>query len=123
MFAGGSFSYANSNFNTVDVYNSSLTRTTATSLSIARHSMNATTVGNYALFGGGYSNNGPNSQDKLIDVIDVYNGYLSRTSIGAFNNIIRDYAATTVGNYALFGGGGNSGNTRFFSTVYAYENI
>ena len=122
LFAGGSFSYVNSNFNTVDVYNSSLTRTTATSLSIARHSMNATTVGNYALFGGGYSN-GPNSQDKLIDVIDVYNGYLSRTSIGAFNNIIRDYAATTVGNYALFGGGGNSGNTKFFSTVYAYENI
>ena len=37
----------------VDAYNTSLTRTTATSLSAARAALAATAVGDYALFGGG----------------------------------------------------------------------
>ena len=123
LFAGGTFVYVNSNFNTVDAYNSSLVRVAATALSVSRNGILSTTVGNYALFGGGYGNNGPDSQNRIFDVVDVYNETLSRFSIDAFNNKTADYAAATIGNYALFAGGRNDANSKRFSAVYAYENI
>ena len=72
----------------------------ATSLSRPRTSMASTTVGDYALFGGG--TDGSNSA-----TVDAYDTSLTRTlptelSVGRINP-----SSTTVGNYALFAGGGD----------------
>ena len=73
----------------------SLTRTTATSLSVGRSYLAATTVGDYALFGGGSYKN----------TVDAYDASLTRTTATALSVPRSFLAATSVGNYALFGGG------------------
>lgn len=83
---------------TVDAYDMELTRTIPTTLSKATSNLAATTVGNYALFGGGYT--GSNSS-----TVDAYDTSLTRTTPTALSEGRRDLAATTVENYALFGGG------------------
>ena len=113
LFGGGSDSYSNSSI--VDAYDQNLTRSTPTELSQARRTLAATTVGNYALFGGG---SGPSA------VVDAYDTSLTRTTPTELSQARHDLAATTVGNYALFGGGYDysysSGNIRY-STVDAYD--
>ena len=49
----------------MDAYDASLTRTTPTALSVARGTLAATTVGNKALFAGGYD-------DDYSAVVDAY---------------------------------------------------
>ncbi len=66
MFGGGE---ASSRLSTVDAYNTSLTRSTPTALSVARSYLAATTVGNYALFGGG-------EYDATVDAYYVNNKVL-----------------------------------------------
>ena len=80
----------------------------ATSLSEARSFLAATSVGNYALFGGGESSS----------TVDAYNTSLTRTLPTALSEGRGYLAATSVGNYALFGGGDNGSGDR--STVDAY---
>lgn len=70
-------------------------------LNAARKSLAATTVGNYALFGGGC---GTSSSTKYATV-DAYDESLTRSSPTVLSSARYDLAATTVGNYALFGGG------------------
>jgi len=70
---------------------------TITPLSVARENLAATTIGNYALFGGGYS----------TSVVDAYDTSLTRTTPTPLSVARYNLAATTVGNYALFGGGSN----------------
>ncbi len=73
-----------------------------TPLSAARHALAATTVGDYALFGGG--------DTPVSNVVDAYDTSLTRTTPTALS-VARGYlAATTVGNYALFGGGWTTSN-------------
>ena len=49
---------------TVDVYDANLTRSVPTGLSVARSQLAATTIGNYAMFGGGvYTGSGSNAVD------------------------------------------------------------
>lgn len=78
---------------------------TITDLSQARGYLAATTVGNYALFGGGYSG-------SYWGKVDAYNTSLTRTTATDFSRTRRQLAATTVGNYALFGGGYNGSAAR-----------
>ena len=77
-----------------------------------RGSLAATTVGNYALFGGGYNGN-------YKDAVDIFN--TSVTSVKSSNlSVARgSLAATTVGNYALFGGGET--DTSEMDTVDAFN--
>ena len=79
----------------------SLTRTTATPLSEARGYLAATSVGNYALFGGGLSGYG----DTLTATVDAYDTSLTRTTVTPLSEARYELTATSVGNYALFGGG------------------
>ena len=88
----------------------SLTRTTPTPLSAGRFSLAATTVGNYALFGGGYGGG-------YSSTVDAYDTSLTRTIPTPLSEARSDLAATTVGNYALFGGGDNN----LTATVDAYD--
>ena len=85
-----------------------------TPLSAARGRLASTTVGNYALFGGGYG-----SKPLNKDTVDAYNGTLTRSTPTALSSVKRVLAATTVGNYALFGGG-QGRNPSYKDTVDAY---
>ena len=105
---------------TVDAYDASLTKTTPTPLSIARGNLSATTVGNYALFGGGsirFNNN--DGASGIYDTVDAYDTSLTRTIPTPLNKEIFSHAATTVGNYALFGGGIDSDSSS--SSVFVYK--
>ena len=76
---------------------------TAEALSIARGYLAATTVGGYALFGGGQSNGNSN-------IVDAYNESLTRSTPEALSAARYNLAATTVDGYALFGGGYTGSN-------------
>ena len=102
LFGGGN---NGSNVNTVDAYNSSLTKISISSLSSARSKLAATTLGNFALFGGGDSSSN----------VDIYDASLTKQSTVNLSSSRYYLAATTVGNYALFGGGQTSSST--ISTV------
>ena len=82
-------------------------------MSEARYNIAATTVGNYALFGGGSITNGRSA------VVDAYNTSLVRSTPTALSEARDILAATTVGNYALFGGGNS--NYNLSAVVDAYK--
>ena len=86
---------------------------TITPLSQARQRLAATSVGNYALFGGGYGNS------TYFDIVDAYNSSFTSTIAAPLSKARDQLAATSVGNYALFGGG--YGNTSFFNIVDVYS--
>ena len=71
---------------------------TITPLSLARESLAATTVGDYALFGGGKESN------VTTDAMDYYTNSLVKGT-GDLRDAKSDLAATTVGDYAIFAGG------------------
>lgn len=87
---------------------------TITPLSQARYNLAATTVGNYALFGGG--------QDTMMEDsrANAYNTSLTKVTVENLRAARCNLAATTVGNYALFGGGGNT-EPRGYQDVDAYD--
>ena len=128
LFAGGE-TYTSSSvsgdyiyLSTVDTYNSNLVKGTASSLSAARKYLAATTVRDYALFGGGfyYDNNG---NSTALSTVDTYNSNLVKGIAPEFSVARYVLAATTVGNYALFGGGSTivSSSSSKVSTVDAYS--
>ena len=66
----------------------------------------ATTLGDYAIFAGGYDNS------DVSNRVDIYDSSLTRLNYN-YLTVARSYlAATTVGNYALFGGGNVNGYTK-----------
>ena len=86
---------------------------TVAGLSVARSSLAAAAVGDYALFGGGY-----NPYNNPGPVVDVYQKSLVKsTSVSLFTKKY-DLAAATVGNYALFASGKN---TNAYFTVEAFN--
>lgn len=85
---------------------------TATSLSDARYQLAATTVGGYALFGGGFVSS---------STVDAYNSSLTRTSPTELSSPRGNLSATTVGNYALFGSGSTSAAGSYYGGVDAYD--
>ena len=72
-------------------------------------------VGNYALFGGGYSNISPYQKD----IVDAYDTNLVKSTPTALSQARCDLAATSIGDYALFGGG--RGSSADQNTVDAYN--
>ena len=76
-------------------------RSASTALSTIRYLMAATTVGSYALFGGGY-------KSSYFSVVDAYDTSLTRSTPTALSTSRSYLAATTVGSYALFGGGSSN---------------
>ena len=83
----------------MDAYDTSLTRSTPTALSTARYVLAAGSVGDYVLFGGGYT------VSEVSSVVDAYNTSLTRSTPTALSTARYNPAAGSVGNYALFGGG------------------
>lgn len=118
LFGGGISSASNSSIptyyggSTVDAYDESLTRTNPTVLSVARMYLTATAVGNYAVFGGGCIESGSmnSSAQYETSTVDAYDKSLTRTTPTGLSVTSYDLAATTIGNYALFGGGRYTGS-------------
>ena len=100
MFGGGGRSF-DFYYSTVDAYNTNLTRSTPTDLSAERSSLAATTVGGYALFGGGEKYE--YGAFRSSSIVDVYNSSLTRMCTDPLNSSAQEFGATTVGDYALFG--------------------
>lgn len=90
--------------NLFDAYNTSLTRSNASGHSRGRGGLAATTIGDYALFAGGYGINSSNS-NGYISRVDTYNVGLTRSTTSSISKARALLSATTVGNYALFAGG------------------
>ena len=95
----------------VDVYNISLVKLTPVNLSYDKYEFAATTVGNFALFGGGRNSNGEFSKVEGFDNNLVLHQFkdLSEGKSGL--------ASTALSKYALFGGGYSS------ATVECYEYV
>jgi hypothetical protein len=96
-----------------------------TDLSVVRDRFAATTVGDYALFGGGASG-GQTADYEFYGTVDAYNSSLTRTTAEALTEAKCYFAATTVGDYALFGGGYNphsstDANANYLRSVDAYN--
>ena len=111
MRPGRSYYYG---YSTVEAYDTSLTKTTATSLSMARMSPSGVSIGKYALLGGGYTGvNGasiPWGQGVPYyykNVVDAYNESLTRTTATALS-VARNCTGVTISSYALFAGGTKS---------------
>lgn len=116
LFAGGmddNNTTTGQTVGTVDAYNASLTRITATSLSVPRYSLAATSLGEYAIFAGGFRNGATGSQNVgYLALVDVYDTSLTRTTSTNLG-VGRSYlAATSVGKYALFAGGDDGTSLR-----------
>lgn len=89
-------------------------KTTPTELSQARSCLAATTIGDYALFGGGWDGSYRSS------VVDAYDQTLTRTTPTSLSQAREYLAATSNGSYALFGGGDYFSSYRS-SVVDAYD--
>ena len=79
LFAGGYIHYTDESkddvyYNTVDAFNSSLTRSAATGLSVARSETFAVNTGARLLFAGGVKNNGA----TYLSTVDTYDSSLTR---------------------------------------------
>lgn len=118
LFAGGY--NGSSSTSTVDAYNSSLTRTTATNLSVARHYVVGCSIGDYALFAGGYAYTGSSSGSSSSSTVDAYNSSLTRTT--ATNLSVARYYSVgcSIIDHVIFAGGQYS-TTTSYAAVDAYS--
>jgi len=102
IFAGGATNQELSNV--VDIYNYETKQKSVAYLSQRRESISATSVGNYALFAGGSVSKNPNGDSS--DVVDIFNfATFEWTNSSRLSSGRQRFAATSVGNYAIFAGG------------------
>lgn len=84
-----------------------------TKLSVGRYYLAATTIGNYALFGGGYGDGG---YKATVDALDEQ---MTITNPTALKNARYQMGAASNSKYALFGGG--RAGSSYSKTVEAYD--
>ena len=107
---------------TVDAYDSSLTLSNPTALSVGRDFLRGTRIGNYALFGGGDSA----STSVAVNTVDAYSASLTRTTATPLTNPVRYHTAVPIDEFALFAGGQVTGTpvdaaTTYTATVNVYD--
>ena len=124
LFGGGENASKNV-VSTVNAYNKELTRTSPTTLSVARSLLYAEKAGDYALFAGGR-----NSSDADVATTDAYNTSLTRTVLSTGLSNARSEQngpqnSANVAGYALIGGGSNNASSIdvFTSTLTKGANI
>ncbi len=105
--------------NDVAGYDSNLVQKGASYLSKRRNMLAAASIGDYAIFAGGYGGEYGESAETF-STADAYNSGLSKNStIQSLKKARYNLAATSIGKYALFGGGQNRSN--IFYDVDAYS--
>lgn len=87
----------------VDAFNGSLTYQTLPSLSVKRTGMGATTVGDYALFGGGWTE----AETNGVANMETFDSSLTMAISTNLSEARISPLAATVGSYALFASGYN----------------
>lgn len=106
LFGGGCSTTSSSSYSaTVDTYNSSLTKGTATGLGNARTSPATTTFNGYALFVGG------TNSSSVSSTVDTYNSSLTKGSATALSVARRSMGVTSTPTHALVAGGWRSGSS------------
>lgn len=116
IFGGGRSSRMDGNYySTVEIYNTSFTKSIGTNLSVARFDFAAATNGSYAIFAGGFDEN-----IKTVGIADVYNTSLTK-SIGTNLSVSRaSLTGISIDNYALFVGGRTT-SQNYTNTVDIYD--
>lgn len=87
-----------------------------TELSVARRDLAATSVGDYALFGGGAL--GMNTNSAVTACVDAYNTSLTRSAANNLSTPVRELAATTATRAVFAGGSASDGNGSAVVTAY-----
>ena len=105
----------------VNAYNASLVRSVPDISSDSRGGASATSIGEYALFAGGYKYS--SSTYTANSGVDAYNSNLVKSNPDGLSNGRFFSAATSIGDYALFGGGSARTGYTFYNTVDAYTLI
>lgn len=88
-------------------------------LSVARFAVASTSVGNYALFGGGMQG----IEGPLSNVVDIYNANTNNWSTYNFAQERAMVAAASVGRYALFVGGLENSLIYGTTTVDIFDSV
>lgn len=101
---------------TVESYDASLTRSTAVELSSAKIDLASATVGEYAMFAGGYKGN---SDAAYVATVDAYNTALTKTTMPDLSVGRYGLASAVIGDYALFAGG----ISKISSTIDQYQDV
>ena len=106
LIGGGRFAGTASNAvcNTVDAYDTSLTRTAPAALGDKRYLHSAVPLGAHALFAGGTAT--PTARGGY-NTVDAYDASLTRTSAAALSRMRTRMGCTVLGSRALFAGGGH----------------
>lgn len=114
LIAGGSIYDRSSKswtyYDSVSAYDKSFVQTSAPVLSSKRAPLySGVTIGNHVIFGASFSSN----------YVDAYDSNLTKTAISKFNNCSRYTVKNgiSLGNYAIFGGGGSSSSS-VFAEIY-----
>lgn len=127
LFAGGRrkqgslFVFAK---DTVDAYNTSLTRTTATPLPSRVYACAGGTVGGYAVFSGGSDMNSDSTLVETtgsIEMVCAYDSSLTSSQAASLSCPRAVHSAATIGNHLLFAGGYNKTTGKYLSTVESYD--
>ena len=85
----------------------------ATNLSAGRRGLASTSIGDYAIFGGGFI-----SGSSCSATVDTYTKDLVKGTASSLSAARGELTATAVGDYALFGGGKNNS---YLTAVNAYQ--
>ena len=110
VFAGGFKALWDCN-DSVDLYDATLTKSSAPALDTARYELQGATTGNYLLFGGGSARN------TKYSTVDAYDSTFTKVNVSALSTARTAHGSLSIGNYALFCGGEPQ-----LSSVEAYDN-
>lgn len=108
----------------VDVYDDNGSRISSASLSQSRDAMAGANVTEFILFAGGYYESGsPRYEKKVFSIVDVFNTNV--TKLDSLNlSVAKDnLTAATLGNYALFVGGGGLNGVVYDNVDIFDENL
>lgn len=116
LFAGGftrTTTGTRTHYSIVDAYNTSLTRTTPTGLSLARSFLASASNSNYAIFAGGDTGTSASSPSYTM-VVDAYNSSLTRSTSSL--QALSLYRGAGMPSHAIFAAEGGTGSTVAFNT-------
>lgn len=120
LFAGGRGSGSFSEVSGVTAIDTSLTKSSPSSLNEKRGAGAGAGVGNYALIAGGYR--GVLGGYKHLATVDVYDTALTHTTATSLSNGKERLAGAETEEYAFFGGGEATGNSsKYYSDAAAYD--
>lgn len=104
-------------FSTVYAYDSSLTRTIIDNFSQVKRSLACASGDNRVIFAGGYATASGETSETVTATVDVYDSYLVHSVASELSGSRALLAATTIGDYALFGGGDDNVRPTYGSNI------